>query len=237
MDLLLGFGAGVLTLINPCVLPVLPIILISALNEHKLGPLALCAGLTLTFVSFGVFVAALGPALGIFPETIAAIASLVMIAFGAILLFPIFSRQFVSATTGASNSLSARLHTTDTTGLRGQFITGAILGAVWSPCIGPTLGGAIALAAEGSNVPWAAAIMVSFAFGISSMILALSVLSREALYRQKERMQAFAPYVRPITGAVLLVLGAALWFGIHHSIELWLLNALPESWLEFSVSI
>ena len=58
LDLLLAYGAGLLTLINPCVLPVLPIILGSALREERLGPVALCAGMSTAFVIVGVGVAA-----------------------------------------------------------------------------------------------------------------------------------------------------------------------------------
>ena len=62
MDLVFGFLAGVLTLLNPCVLPVLPVVLITALNQHRLGPLTLCAGLSVTFVVVGLTIASLGPA-------------------------------------------------------------------------------------------------------------------------------------------------------------------------------
>ncbi|TMV51775.1 cytochrome c biogenesis protein CcdA, partial [Thioclava sp. BHET1] len=47
MELILGYAAGLLTLINPCVLPVLPIVLASALQASRFGPLALAAGLSL----------------------------------------------------------------------------------------------------------------------------------------------------------------------------------------------
>ena len=121
--------------------------------------------------------------------------------------------------------------------MRGQFITGAILGAVWSPCIGPTLGGAIALAAEGNNLIWATAIMTSFAIGVSGVILVLGTLSREALFRQRERLQRLSPYIRPITGVVLVTLGLALWFDLHKSVEFWALETLPYWLTEFSVSL
>ena len=237
MELLLGFGAGVLTLINPCVLPVLPVILITALNQHRLGPLALCGGLTVTFVVIGMFVASIGPAFGIDSETVAAAAALAMIVFGAVLLLPALGERFALATSGASNSLAGKTQFVPNQGLSGQFLTGAILGAVWSPCIGPTLGGAIALASEGNNIPWAAAIMFSFALGVSGMILFLSILSRSALTRQQARFQTIAPYVRPITGAILLTLGIAMWFQLHHVAEFWLLENMPGWLLELSVSI
>ena len=60
MDLIFGYLAGLLTLVNPCVLPVLPIVLASALQAHRLGPVALAAGMSASFVILGVGIAALG---------------------------------------------------------------------------------------------------------------------------------------------------------------------------------
>lgn len=237
MDLIFGYLAGLLTVINPCILPVLPVVLIAALNEHRYGVIALCFGLTIAFVSAGTVVSALGPALGIDDQTISAAASLAMILFGLILLIPALSSRFAVAAGGASNTLSAKMGAGAPTGLRGQFVTGLLLGAVWSPCIGPTLGGAIALAAEGNNILWAMLIMFAFALGVCTLILTLAMLSREALFRSRERLQNLSPIIRPLTGILLVALGLFLWFGLNHPIESWLLDTLPYWLTDLSVSI
>ena len=54
MDLFFAYIAGLLTLINPCVLPVLPIVLATALNADRRGPIALAAGMSLSFVTLGM---------------------------------------------------------------------------------------------------------------------------------------------------------------------------------------
>ena len=236
LDIVFGYIAGLLTLLNPCVLPVLPVILISALNTHRLGPLFLCAGLCLTFVTIGLFVASLGPALGISDTLVSRVASVVMIGFGLILLLPSLSQQFTLAASTASNSLSLHTSGFDGQGLSGQFLTGALLGAVWSPCIGPTLGGAIALASSGNNLGWATAIMVAFAFGVSTIILVLGALSREALMRQRDRMQALSRYARPIMGGLLVTVGVFLLLGFHHVVEAWAVEYLPYWFQDLSIA-
>ena len=65
MDLILAYLAGLLTLLNPCVLPVLPIVLQSAFQQDRRAPLALAAGMSLSFVALGLGLSALGPALGL----------------------------------------------------------------------------------------------------------------------------------------------------------------------------
>ena len=51
LELVLAYGAGLLTLINPCVLPVLPIVLAGSLQASRYGPLALAGGMSLSFVA------------------------------------------------------------------------------------------------------------------------------------------------------------------------------------------
>lgn len=236
MDIVFGYIAGLLTLLNPCVLPVLPVILISALNTHRLGPLYLCAGLCLTFVTVGLFIASLGPALGIDDTLVSQIASIIMIGFGLILLLPALSQRFTLAASTASNTLSLRTSGYEGQGLSGQFLTGALLGAVWTPCIGPTLGGAIALASAGNSLGWAAAIMFAFALGVSTVILVLGAVSREALMRQRDRMQVLARYARPIMGGLLVSVGVFLLMGLHHVVEAWAVENLPYWFQDLSIA-
>ncbi|MEL7093202.1 MAG: cytochrome c biogenesis protein CcdA, partial [Pseudomonadota bacterium] len=73
MEFLFAYAAGLLTLINPCVLPVLPIVLVSALNASRLGPVALAAGMSVSFVTFGVLVTAFGRSIGLTTDLLAQI--------------------------------------------------------------------------------------------------------------------------------------------------------------------
>ncbi|MDJ0614163.1 MAG: cytochrome c biogenesis CcdA family protein [Rhizobiaceae bacterium] len=236
MDLVFGYIAGLLTLLNPCVLPVLPVILITALNTHRLGPLYLCAGLCLTFVTVGMFVASLGPALGISDTLVSRVASVVMIGFGLILIVPALSQRFTLAASTASGTLSNKTAALNSDGLGAQFLTGVLLGAVWSPCIGPTLGGAIALASSGNDLGWAALIMLSFAFGVSTIILVLATLSRDALLRNRERMMRMSQWARPIMGGLLVAVGAFLFFGLHYTVERWAVENLPYWFQDLSIT-
>ena len=74
MDLIFAYLAGLLTLINPCVLPVLPvlpIVMASSLHRDRCAPVALAAGLSLSFVALGLGVSVLGPALGFNADSVA----------------------------------------------------------------------------------------------------------------------------------------------------------------------
>lgn len=237
MDVILGYLAGLLTLINPCVLPVLPIVLTTALQAHRLGPLALAAGMSVAFVALGLGVATLGQALGLDAETLAQGAAILMIGFGLVLLVPRLNSGFALATGGVAARADAGIDQVDRSGLGGQFLGGALLGAVWSPCVGPTLGGAISLASQGQNLVWAGTIMLAFAAGVSTVILALGYGARAALQRRRTLMRKIADKAKPVMGVVFVVVGLMLLFRINLIVETWLLNVLPYWLQDFSVSI
>ena len=100
MDLVFAYLAGLLTLINPCVLPILPIVLASALQVSRAGPLALAAGLSLSFVVLGVGVASFGRALGIDTDMVAFVGAILMVGFGLVMLVPQAAERFALATGG-----------------------------------------------------------------------------------------------------------------------------------------
>ena len=236
MELIFGYVAGLLTLINPCVLPVLPIVLGSALQASPRGPLALAAGMVLSFVVLGVGVAAFGFALGLDPGQIAQGGAVLMIGFGLILLVPRFSAAFSTATAGFAAGADSRIDRIDSTGAQGQFLGGMLLGAVWSPCVGPTLGGAISLASQGESLGRATAIMIAFALGVATLILGLGYGARGVLQRRRATMQRLAEVSRPLLGVVFVATGLAILFRLHHMAEAWALQNLPAWLTDLSVS-
>ncbi len=237
MELLLGYGAGLLTLINPCVLPVLPIILGSAMREERLGPVALAAGLSVAFVILGVGIAAAGPAIGLDNDLMAQIAAVLMITFGLVLLVPAFNIQFAAATAGISSQAEQQRGTLQNQGLMGHFLGGMLLGAAWSPCIGPTLGGAISLASQGESLLWATAIMASFALGTSTIILALAYGTREAIARRQETFKKIAANSKWVMAVALIAVGVAILMGLHHAAEALAIQYLPVWFQDLSVSL
>ncbi len=231
MEFVFAYIAGVLTLINPCVLPVLPIVLVGALNANKAGPVALAAGMSLSFVVFGVLVTAFGASVGLTQERLAQIGAVLMVLFGVVLMAPAFARRFEMATAGVAAGAGTRMNAVESGTLRGQFLGGVLLGAVWSPCIGPTLGGAIALASQGQNLGYVTLIMTAFALGVSTLILGLGLGAREAIRAKAEALKSLAERSKFIIGATFIAVGAMLLLKVHHVIEGWLVRVLPI-WLQ-----
>ncbi len=237
MELLLAYGAGLLTLINPCVLPVLPIVLAGALQASRFGPLALASGMGLAFVTLGFGVIAAGHLVGLHAGLVAQAGAILMIGFGLVLLVPRLSAQFAVATAGMSARADHEMNGIDSRGWHGQFLGGLLLGAVWSPCVGPTLGGAIALASQGEELVRAFAIMAAFALGIGSVIVALGYGARSVLQRRMGTLRGFAQRSRTVLGAVFVLVGVAILMRWHHMAEAWLLDRMPVWLQDLSVAL
>lgn len=231
MEFVFAYLAGLLTLINPCVLPVLPIVLVSALNANRYGPVALAAGMSVSFVVLGVLVTAFGASVGITQDRMAQAGAVLMVIFGIVLIVPMFARRFEAATAGIAAGADNRMNDVGSNGLRGQFLGGLLLGAVWSPCIGPTLGGAIALASQGQNLGYVTLIMAFFALGVSTLILVLGMGAREAIRSRAQMLRKLAERSKTILGITFILVGLMLYFQWHHIIEAWALDVMPI-WLQ-----
>ena len=237
MEFVFAYIAGLLTLINPCVLPVLPIVLVGALNASKAGPIALAAGMSVSFVVFGVLVTAFGSGIGLTQDTLAQIGAALMVIFGLILVVPMFAQRFELATAGLAAGADARMDDLNAASVRGQFLGGLLLGTVWSPCIGPTLGGAIALASQGDNLGYVTLIMLAFALGVSTLIIGLGLGAREAIRTRAQALRGLAERSKPLIGATFIVVGTMLLFQFHHIIEGWLLDIMPIWLQDLSVAL
>src|SRR5260221_6362229 len=150
-SLLLALVAGMLSVLSPCVLPILPIVLGAAASERKWGPVALATGLSISYVTIGMFVATIGYAIGLDADLLRYVAAVLIVAIGLVLMLPGFQTQLAVASGPIANWTDARFGSLRGSGPSGQFWVGVLLGAVWSPCVGPTLGAASLLAAQGRD--------------------------------------------------------------------------------------
>lgn len=236
MELLFGYIAGLLTLINPCVLPILPILLGSVIRCERLGPVALAAGLSVSFVVLGISLAALGPIIGLDADGMAQSGAMAMIGFGMVIFVPSLSTKFAAAASSLSNYADNLTGRTIPRGLAGHFASGILLGAAWSPCIGPTLGGAISLAAQGQSLAWASSVMVSFALGTSTIILLLAYGTRDVIKRRQGNFRKLAEHSKTIMAVMLICVGLAILLGLHKLVEMWAIEFIPTWVQDLSVS-
>ena len=222
--------AGLLTTFSPCVLPLVPVLMGSAVAAHRLGPWALAAGVALSFTVAGVFLASVGASLGLDGETFRQIAAVLLILFGLILLSTHLQGLFVRATAGLSGSGQNFLSRFTLDGLGGQFALGLLLGIVWSPCVGPMLGAATTLASQGRDLVQISALMAVFGISASVPMLLIGSLSRATLLRVRGSLNTAGRRGKLLLGITLLLLGALILSHLDRRLEAWLLDHSP-AWI------
>jgi cytochrome c biogenesis protein CcdA len=232
-----SLAAGGLSTLSPCVLPLLPILIGSAVAAHRLGPWALAAGLTASFTVIGVALAAFGVVLGLDATTFRGAAAAMMILFGLVLLSPALQRRLAVATSGVSAAGHGLLASIALNGLSGQFILGLLLGVVWSPCVGPTLGAAVTLASQGERLAQVMLVMGLFGVGASAPLVVLGFVSREAVVRVRGRLLAAGRGGSRLLGGVMLALGAFILTGLDKRVEAGLLDLAPAWLVRLSTSL
>jgi cytochrome c-type biogenesis protein len=228
--LLLSLLAGALTVVNPCVLPVLPIVLLGALQRHRFGPLALAGGMVSGFAALGILVYGLGEAFDLSSDTVREAGAVLLIIMGVVMLSGPLKERLAVAGGNLSAPLNTLLERITPGGLMGQFVTGLLLGAIWSPCSGPTLGSAITLAAQSGALTRAAAIMLFFGIGATLPMVALAYGSRRAILARRDGLRRLSRVAMPVLGVMLILIAIFVLTGWDKRVEATLIGVMPE-WL------
>ncbi len=228
-DLLLALAAGSLTTLNPCVLPLLPLVVAGAMAQSKFAPVVMGAGLALSYALLGLFVATIGESMGLDADRLRWIGGLLLVIFGIVQLIPALNDRIVLLLSPIANKAHASAPQTSATRWA-PFLTGALLGMAWSPCSGPLLGGALTLVAD-SGGAWRGTLILGF-FGIGAAVplVAVAYLSKAKFLRFRDWMLAHSAKIKKSVGVLMLLLGFAILTGYDKKLEGFLVNLMP-GWL------
>ena len=226
----LGLLAGVLSTLSPCVLPLLPLVLGGAAAAHRFGMLALAAGLVVSFVGVGLFVATIGFSIGLDADVFRMASAVLLAGLGVVLLSGRLQARFAIAASGVGNAGNRLLARLAPGGLGGQLVIGLVLGAIWSPCVGPTLGAASMLAAQGKSLGAVTLVMAAFGLGAALPLLLVGSLSREAMKRWRGRMLGAGQTGKSVLGGGAVLVALLIVTGWDKLIEAALVRASP-AWL------
>ena len=226
----LSFVAGVLSILSPCVLPLVPILLTSALTVHRFGVLALAVGLALSFSLLGVFIAAIGASIGLGQEVFRLVAAILFILFGLLMVSASLQQRWSAALAGVASLASDLLSRVRLDGIPGQFVIGLLLGVIWTPCVGPTLGAATTLASQGKSLPQIVLLMIIFGIGAGLPLIVLGMASRAGFGRLRGKLLTFGQYGKTLLGLMMVIVGGLMLSRLDRTLESWLLSVSPD-WL------
>jgi len=209
---ILAFFFGVLSILTPCVLPVIPIIAAYAVKAGKFVPIALVSGLSISFVIMGIIASTFGQIMYAFSDLLHHIAGLIMIIMGLYILFEERLSPFLMKMPSAG--VFARLRAKvggEINGAGGGFLLGLTLGVVWMPCIGPMLGSILAMVAADAEFMYGSVLLLLYSAGMAIPFLAIAYGSNTFVNRIKS-LSSHLPTIKILSGIVLIIAG--IYFGL-----------------------
>lgn len=227
----LSLVAGSLTTLSPCVFPILPLVLGGAVQANRLAPLAMGAGMAMSFALIGIVLGALGPALGIDSDSVRLFGAWMLIAFGLVMLVPVLNRRFTEwmlPIASSANNASAKL---DGGSLGGALVLGGVLGLVWSPCSGPLLASALTLVASEGGALRGGVILGLFGIGAAIPLVAVAYASRQGFNVARGWVLQRIDGIKKAFGVIILLTGLAILSGADKWLETQVVNVLPDAWV------
>ena len=218
-----AFLSGIVTILSPCILPILPIVLSGSVGGKR-KPLGVITGFILSFSIFTLLLTALVQLLQIPPDALRILAIILIILFGLIMLIPRLRNYFELITSKLTNRKQSK---SSSTGFIGGLIVGFSLGLVWTPCVGPIMASVISLAITQTVDGGAVLIILAYSLGTSIPMLAIMAGGRSLIKRfplltkNPEKIQKFF-------GILMIVVGLSMVFGLDRQFQSAVLDIFPQ---------
>lgn len=204
------------------------------MQANPWSPVAMGAGMAGSFALIGMFLGALGPALGLDGDSVRLAGAWLLIAFAVVMLIPRFNARFTAWMTpiaSAANAASARL---DGSSLAGAMALGGVLGLVWSPCSGPLLASALTLVATEGGAARGALVLGVFGVGAAIPLVAVAYASRRGFGAVRNWILENAGRLKNAFGLLIGALGIAILTGGDKWVEARIVEILPDAWVNLT---
>ena len=199
---MLVFGAGLTSVLSPCVIPVVPLIVTGTSHDHRLRPVLIVAGLAAAFITMGVVSSLFGAAVGPWMYKAEKGVGLIIVLFGLLLIFDVNVFKHLGAVARLAEHAGGRTN---------GFVLGLLLGIIWIPCVGPMLSGVLALVATQQRVLAGVGYLLVYSAGFAIPMLLVAYASQSV----RSRFCAIAGQSRmvgAVSGALLIALGLFIVF-------------------------
>lgn len=222
-----AFFAGIVGVMSPCVWPLVPVVVASAATGGRSGPVFVAGGLAASFAVAGTFLTFVLVSSGLDPELFRYVAAVVLVGMGALLVVDRLGDRMAIALSRLTAGIGSKT-SLQSDGTLGQFGIGALLGVVWLPCVGPTLGVALALAVNGQDLLRSFSVMLSYGAGTGAVLLGAGLVSGRILAEVSSG--GVGKLGKRVLGWSVLVLGVLVLTGVDKWLEALAVDILP-AWI------
>jgi cytochrome c biogenesis protein CcdA/thiol-disulfide isomerase/thioredoxin len=222
--IIFAFLAGIVTVLSPCILPVLPLVLSSSVSGGKRRPFGVVLGFILSFTLFTLFLTSLVKILGISSNTLRGVSIVIIFLFGLSLLLP----GFQAALEKLFSKLSGLLPKTNAeSGFVGGLFVGTSIGIIWTPCVGPILGSVISLAVTGTVTGTAFFITLAYSLGTAIPMLAI-VYGGRGLLNRVPWLTRNTGKIQKIFGVIMMLTAIGIYFNLDRDFQSFVLDRFPN---------
>lgn len=220
-----SFLAGLVTILSPCILPILPIVLSGGATGGKKRPFGIIIGFILSFTFFTLALSSLVRTLGISADLLRSISVVIILGFGLSLLVPTFTK----ITESLFNRLSTILPNQNNqgSGFGGGVLLGLSLGLVWTPCVGPIIASVITLAATSSVNLGATLVTISYSIGTAIPMFAI-MYSGRTFSQKYPWILAHTEALQKVFGTVMIIMAIAILFNLDRAFQTYVLTIFPN---------
>jgi cytochrome c biogenesis protein CcdA/thiol-disulfide isomerase/thioredoxin len=213
--LFLAYFGGVLTILSPCILPVLPFVFARSDQPFRKSGLPLLAGMAVTF-ALVAGLATVGGGWAVRANQFGRTAALIVFAvFGLTLLSSSLAERISRPLVQLGNRLSRNSESNTST--LNSFLLGIGTGLLWAPCAGPILGLILTGAALGGASAHTAILLLSYAAGAATS-LAIALLAGGRVFAAMKRSLGAEEWIRRTLGVAVLAAVAAAAFGLDRGL-------------------
>ncbi len=174
-----AFVAGVLTILAPCTLPVVPLVLGVGSSGNGRRPLGIVVGFGASFLLVAILLASVLDAAGLTTSQLRLGSALALAVLGATIAVPVLGRRterWLAPLGGRVPAIAARRD-----GMLAGLAMGAAIGLVWAPCVGPIMAAALAVAATSGPTPRVLAIAAAYVAGAAVPLLVVAAVGRRVI--------------------------------------------------------
>jgi cytochrome c-type biogenesis protein len=196
-NIFLAVGGGLASVLSPCVLPVIPVVVAGAESRDRLRPLLVILGLSITFMAMGAVSSLFGAILAGRTRYIEQAGGLIILVMGLMLVLDIniFKRLYRLSNIQVNSE-----------GRLGGLVLGMALGLVWVPCVGPILSGILAMVGTGGRLAHGIVLLGFYSLGFAVPMLAVAY-SSHTLQRRLRAVMGHEKLIRYVTGGILIAFG------------------------------
>lgn len=234
MTLLLFFAflAGLVTILAPCIWPLLPIVLSTSIGGGRAKSLGITLGIVLSFGAYNLSISYLVRLFGFNPEILRWLAIVILIVLGLMMIVPALTRIFeglVSRLAGrvGQGNVQRNALPAGRQGFTGGLVTGLSLGVVWTPCAGPILTAIATLSATAKVSFDIILVTIAYLIGVGIPLFAFSY-GGQRLVANTRFLSPYTGWIQRIFGVILLLTALAIATNYDKVLQAKILDALPS---------